>query len=118
MVVLITLLTRKPWRTSWKLILSIRRVSMIASDNFHSVSSRLIPWVLVLPLVMSTNIVHPRYVEISPCFHMYCVITTRFFHRSGFEGVAVPSAGYASLSRFLKCSAQRWVCPPTLFRRS
>ena len=70
------------------------------------------------PLGMSTNIFHPRSVRISPCCHIYCVGITIFCHRSGFGGVDVTSARYASCSHFLKCSARRWVGPPALFRRS
>ena len=118
MAVPVPLPAYKPLRTSWKLILYLSQVSMITFTTFNSVSIRPTPRVLVFPLGMRNNIVHPRSVGIYPFCHMYSISPTRFFPGYGFGGVDDPSAAYAYHSHFLKCLTRRWVCPPALFSHS
>ena len=76
---------------------------MVASTTFHSFYIRSITQVLVLPLGVRTNIIHPSSVRISPFCNTYYVSPTRFCHQPGFGGVDVPSVRYDSRSHFLKC---------------
>ena len=84
----------KTCRMFWKLILDLRRVSMIAFTTFHSDSRRLIPRLSVLYLVMRTKILHPSSVGIYLCCHIYCVSPIRSCHHYGFGGPDAPSYRY------------------------
>ena len=95
---------------------AFKLVSMIASNTFQKVSSKPILRLSMFIFGMKTRIFHPRSIGISPCCHMHYVKSTRFLHLYGFGWLDVPSAGYASLSHFLKRSALRCVWTPDLFR--
>ena len=102
---------------SCNLMHAFRHVSMIASTNLQRVSSKPTPRVSVFIFGMGAIIVHPRSVGISLFCHMYCVRYTIFLHFSGFEGLEIPSARYAPLINFLKCSYLICLWSPALFRR-
>ena len=60
----------KLWKKQYICRLAQRRVSISSSTTFHSVSSRPMPLVSVVPFGISTRIVHPNSWGVSLVCHM------------------------------------------------
>ena len=103
-----------PWRTLCIYRLTQRQVPIRTSTNFHRVSNRPMPLVSVATFGIRNRILHTNSWGIPPVRHMCCTRSTRHIHCSFRGGVFDWYPGYASLRRCLKCSAQRWVCPPSI----
>ena len=105
------------WRTSF--ICSLARSQELISDsiNFHRVSNRPMPLVLVVTFGIRTRIVHPNSWGISPVCHMCFTRSNRNIHCFLRRGVFECYPGYGSCCHCLKWFVRRWVCPYALCGR-
>ena len=69
-----------------KLVLAWRRVSIMTSTTFQSVSRRPTPQVYVFPLGINTRMVYPNYRGISPVIDIYWTISAICIHLPYLEG--------------------------------